>query len=529
MRRASPAVDVFRRWLMPLDHADSNMPGLVGRVISGGLRVTERTGSSPQGSLYLAELDGREVVLLLLHAQAASGARLFKLATRIGHPNVAAVYGVGELDDGSIYVVLEQLVGEPLLQILTAGESLPLGEALELTLQVAAGLEAAHHEGFIHGNLSPSTVVVARAPYGKPQVKVVGFNLDPQQQSASRLDDTSIQYASPECVNATPPDKRSDVYSVGALFHHLLTGRPPEGPQPGKGVPDAARPVVAKALAAAPGSRFQTMSQLRDALEQLAAATTRPPHAQAYHTVLVRAVVAGVAVVAGALLVIPLWSHIDTIRSQTVSLPAIVGRDTVPPAPAATPSASAAPAGGEPRQESAGARRAGESREPTATPRRSAEHSSRGRESAAPGAEDVHGYVDQSSRAFEPLPPPESKPTPAPPRAPPSSPAKPAAPAPPRTVLDENQGLRQSIGDVIRIGLANDVAEASPGLLVLQLAKGGLGVPSAVYNLQRLYLAYSAASRDLDSVAIELRQNGRAYGWFTREGLRYARTGAEPR
>ncbi|HEY7728251.1 MAG TPA: hypothetical protein VID50_07325 [Candidatus Eisenbacteria bacterium] len=96
-------------------------------------------------------------------------------------------------------------------------------------------------------------------------------------------------------------------------------------------------------------------------------------------------------------------------------------------------------------------------------------------------------------------------------------------------MLDENQGLRQSIGDVIRIGLANDVAEASPGLLVLQLAKGGLGVPSAVYNLQRLYLAYSAASRDLDSVAIELRQNGRAYGWFTREGLRYARTGAEPR
>jgi len=504
---------------MAPDNGSSDTPDLVGQVIAGNLRVNERTGFTPQGTLYQAEyLDGREVVLLALHAQAAAGARLFKLATRIGHPNVAAVYGVGELDDGSIYVVLEQLVGDPLQQVLATGESLPLGEALELTLQIAAGLEAAHHEGFVHGNLSANTIVVARAPYGKPHVKVVGFNLDPQREGAGPLDDASLEYASPERVNGTPPDKRSDVFSVGAALHHLLTGKPPGGHPAGKAIPEIARPVLAKALASAPGARFQTMSQLRDALEQLIAATTRSPQEQAYHRTLVRAVVAGAAVIAAGLLVIPLWTRIETIGSQTVSLPAIIGRDTVAPAAPA----SAASTGTDARQGSTPPERAAQPRARRATPRPTVEASSANQEGRGAGADDLHGYVDQSSRPIEPEPEPVRVSPPVPRRATAPAPSRPVTPARPRSVLEENQGLRQSIGDVVRIGMADDVAETSPGLLVVQLSKGGLGVPSAVYNLQRLYLAYSAASRQLDSVAIELRQNGRPYGWFTRLGLRYA-------
>jgi hypothetical protein len=96
-------------------------------------------------------------------------------------------------------------------------------------------------------------------------------------------------------------------------------------------------------------------------------------------------------------------------------------------------------------------------------------------------------------------------------------------------VLEENQGLRQSIGDAQRIGLAEDIVEASRGLLVVHLAADGLGVPSAHYNLQRLYLAYSAATREQDTVALELRRNGEVFGWFTREGLRTAKPGAAQR
>jgi hypothetical protein len=75
------------------------------------------------------------------------------------------------------------------------------------------------------------------------------------------------------------------------------------------------------------------------------------------------------------------------------------------------------------------------------------------------------------------------------------------------------------MGDVIRIGLAENIVEVRPGLLIVELTPDGMGVPSASYNLQRLYLAYSAATRQQDTVALALRRNGRPYGWFTRAGL----------
>jgi hypothetical protein len=96
-----------------------------------------------------------------------------------------------------------------------------------------------------------------------------------------------------------------------------------------------------------------------------------------------------------------------------------------------------------------------------------------------------------------------------------------------REKLDESPGLRLAIGDITRIGLAESVLQLRPGLLLVQLTPDGMDVPSASYNLQRLYLAYSAAVREQDSVALELRQGGKVYGWFTREGLRTATSGRE--
>jgi hypothetical protein len=89
-------------------------------------------------------------------------------------------------------------------------------------------------------------------------------------------------------------------------------------------------------------------------------------------------------------------------------------------------------------------------------------------------------------------------------------------------VLEQDPGLRHAIGDVTRIGLAENVVEVLPGQLVVYLAADGISVTSASYNLQRLYLAYSAASWQQDTVVLELRRNGELYGWFTREGLRHA-------
>jgi len=499
----------------------SDDSGLVGRVIAGRLRITARTGSSPQGPLYEAEdPDGRRVVVLIVPplapGQDPAGVRSLRLAAKLRHPNVAAVHALGELEDGSTYVVLEEPVGDPLLSLLSERPALPIGEALELILQVVSGLEAVHQVGFIHGNVSPDTILVTRAPFGKSQVKLVGFHPDTDLQHATRLEPSAAPYASPERLEGSLPDVRYDVFSVGAVLHHLLTGSPPgEGPGVAN-VPRIARPVLEKALAPIPAARFQRMSELRDALEALAAATVTPPEAVAYRKVLLQVIGAGGVLAACALLLVPLWSSIEVNWSRTESLPA-----RTEPAPVA------------PRDSSVEAASSG--RTPSAAPRDLASGS---RDGARRGARarlepsrdkatedrtqgpEALGYVGQpGSSGVSPDAARRTPPAPPPPRSTPLQRAPPRSPPRSRAVLEQDPGLRQAIGDVTRIGLAERIVELRPGLLIVELAPDGMGVPSASYNLQRLYLAYSAATRQQDTVALELRRNGAPYGWFSRAGL----------
>jgi serine/threonine protein kinase len=507
-----------------LDGADDS--GLVGRIIAGGLRVTARTGSTHQGPLYEAEdPEGHRVVLLILPAGAVGQVRPFRMAAKIRHPNVAAVHAVCDLEDGSTCVVLEETVGESLLTFLSARPPLPIGEALELTLQIVSGLEAVHQVGFVHGNVSPQRIVVTRPPFGKSQVKLVGFNPDTDLQQTTRLDPESAAYASPERLEESPPDVRSDVFSVGAVLHHLLTGNPPA---PGRGpgnVPRIARPVLEKALARVPAARFQRMSEFREALEGLAAAAVTTPEALAYRRVIVRAIGAGVLLAAGGLLLAPVWSSIELNWSKTESLPARTEPAAVAPrdssvraaSPGRTPSAASTDV--EPAAGDAANLRV---RSGAASP------GSRAVEPSRPGAmeertegSEALGYVGQPTSTDvradtgERMPPPSTRAISTPVLQRPAPPALPR----PRAVLEQDPALRQAIGDVTRIGLAQEIVERRQGLLVVELTPDGMGVPSASYNLQRLYLAYSAATRQQDTIALELRRNGALYGRFTREGL----------
>jgi eukaryotic-like serine/threonine-protein kinase len=247
---------------------------LVGRTLPGGLRVLDRLGSTPDGMLYQGKyLTGIEVVLLILHPQTA-GAKAFRRkrleqATQIQHLNVAATFEVGEMADGSLYVVLEQLVGEPLSNLLSAGRTFAPKEALDLALQVAAGLRAAQQAGFVHGNVSPHSILVTRAAYGQTQVKIINFALDPTPAIPG---EASAKYASPERLDGHPPDELSDVFSLGAVFHHLLTGIPPNPGDVDSSIPKFARSVLGIALAPTPARRFQTVSELEAALARLVVA-----------------------------------------------------------------------------------------------------------------------------------------------------------------------------------------------------------------------------------------------------------------
>ena len=505
---------------MALDHGGTDYSGLVGQSLAGGLRVTQRTGSSPHGPLYEAEdLEGRRVALLILPAvgpgREPEGVRSFRQATKIRHPNVAAVQAVGELEDGSVYVVLEEATGEPLEHLLAERVTYPIGEALELILQLVTGLEALHNAGFFHGNVSPSTMVVTRQPFGKSQIKLIGFSLhtDPERSTGLQADGTP--YASPERRAGSPPDTRGDVYSVGAVLHHMLGGAPPIDGQL-ENVPRVARPVLKRALAHAPGDRFRRMSELREALEALAATALTPPDAVAYRKILSRAIVAGLVLVTAGVLLTPVWKTMGESRAPAVAAPA------APTSPDTS---------GEQRRSTVAGRTAPVPRARAATKPAGGEPSRRRQSDERTEAPEAAGYVGQgpgteaSAETVARTPPPQraGPSAPAATRPVPADPPKPRAR--PRSELEQYPPLRLAMGDVTRVGLAEDVVEAEPGLLVVKLAPGGMNVPSTQYNLQRLYLAYSAATKQPDTVALELRLNGKLYGWFTRGGLRSASPG----
>jgi D-alanyl-D-alanine dipeptidase len=269
---------------------------LAGRTLPDGLRVLERLGEGALGELYLAEyLDSHvEVEFVILRPEArgsepaAEAAGLVHLrdqlhrAARIEHPNVASVRAMGETEEGAPWVAFEVFRGELLSEILSERDVLPPNEGIDLVLQAASGLQAAHEVGLVHGNLSPDTMLVTRTADNRPLVKLIHFGLvqhgaEPSVGGGGREGYAwSTRYAAPERLTGHSPDERSDVFSLGAVLQHLLTGAPPsawrrdEAPR----IPEAARRVLAKALESPPDDRFQTVAAFARALTT---ATSRPP------------------------------------------------------------------------------------------------------------------------------------------------------------------------------------------------------------------------------------------------------------
>jgi serine/threonine protein kinase len=308
-------------------------PSLVGRTLPGGLRVLERLGETSAGLLYRAEYPAQhsepplEVALVILErgpygrAPAAASAELARLRNQfhrapIDHPNVAAVHGWGETwPDGLPYVAAELVRGEPLSEVLAAPGGLAFGEAVDLFVQTAAGLKAAHKAGIIHGNLSPDSIRVTRAGDGRPLVKLSPFEVIPslrQPGADSPADkDVGAAYASPERLAGYTLDERSDVFSLGAVLHHLLTGGPPGPGSAGAAtIPERVRAVLSQALAPAPAERFQTIAAFARAMEGASAIYPGRRRAVARRTLALGAVGMGLA-----LAVAGLWLFRSSQRS----------------------------------------------------------------------------------------------------------------------------------------------------------------------------------------------------------------------
>ncbi|MGH9467762.1 MAG: protein kinase domain-containing protein [Terriglobales bacterium] len=272
----------------------------------GPYEIVAPLGAGGMGEVYRAHDSrlNRDVAIKILPAGVAGVAerrRRFETEARsagqLSHPNILAVHDFG-VSDGVPYLVAELLEGETLRSRLTPAVALPPRRAVEIAVQVARGLAAAHARGIIHRDLKPENIFLTR----EGQVKILDFGLAriaaavsdeavtvaaPEGTSAGQVLGTA-GYMSPEQVRGLAADARSDLFASGAVLYEMLAGRrafqrdtaaetmtavlkeePAALTPAGGGLDPALQRVVDHCLEKDPAARFQSARDLEFALAAL--------------------------------------------------------------------------------------------------------------------------------------------------------------------------------------------------------------------------------------------------------------------
>jgi serine/threonine protein kinase len=274
-------------------------------------------------------------------------------AGRLSHPNIVSVYDLGHDDaTGTPFIVMEYVEGTSLSTLLAENPKLPLGQALDITEQVASALAEAHRYGIIHRDIKPANVFVDT----RGRVKVGDFGI--ARLEGSELTQTGVSlgtpgYLAPEVVRGANASTRSDIFALGVLAYQLVTSRrafagstrealaievlervpdPPRTVRPD--VPEHVSAAIMKALDKSPSSRTPSaeafLRELRDTgrILQTRVARSVPPPTRGGRRRFVLGGLAAVVVVLGPYLTL------RACRAREASLPG--GTDTPPRAPSPT-------------------------------------------------------------------------------------------------------------------------------------------------------------------------------------------------
>ncbi|MCA9609331.1 MAG: serine/threonine protein kinase, partial [Myxococcales bacterium] len=269
----------------------------------GRYELGEELGSGGMGVVYSATdtvLSNTVAVKVLRpHEDQASNAverfeREARATAKLGHPNIVRVMDMGRTDDGGAYLVMEQLQGETLDDILAREGPLSVERAVRIHLQLLDALTAAHEAGVLHRDVKPSNVFVSTLADGTELVKLLDFGLAylMEEAASKRLTATGIAmgtpaYMSPERITGDSLDHRADIYSVGVSLYRSLTNELPfhadtpialrgrillvEAPMLSETRPDLSgtiADVVAKSLAKKPDDRFATAREMAKSLSE---------------------------------------------------------------------------------------------------------------------------------------------------------------------------------------------------------------------------------------------------------------------
>lgn len=274
----------------------------------GAFEIVSLLGAGGMGEVYQARDTklGRTVALKILAADVAADQERMRrflqearAAAALNHPNVATIYEVGE-SEGRRFIAMEYVEGETLAARIGGGP-LECAEIVEIAVQVADALEAAHEKGITHRDIKPSNVMIN----SRGQVKVLDFGLAKMSKPSSLTQSSdvttqlqteigvvmgTIHYMSPEQALGRELDHRTDLFSLGVVLYEMTAGRLPFSgttateiidrilhSQPDAvsrfnySVPDELERIIGKCLEKDPERRYQSARELRVDLERLSA------------------------------------------------------------------------------------------------------------------------------------------------------------------------------------------------------------------------------------------------------------------
>ncbi len=282
---------------------------MTGQTISH-YRILEKLGEGGMGEVYLAEDTKlkRQVALKFLPRQMTADPeakerfeREAQAAASLNHPNIITVYEIGE-HEGQVFIAMEYVEGQTLKDLISGNLSpithhplplthhpLPITQVIDIALQIASGLAAAHAKGIVHRDIKPQNILIDKNNH----VKILDFGLA-KLKGVSALTKESltlgtVHYMSPEQTMGREVDQRTDIWSLGVVLYEMLTGALPfrgdyeqamvyailnEEPEPlakaRPEIPADLEGTVSKSLAKDANDRYQNISEFRDDLQAVA-------------------------------------------------------------------------------------------------------------------------------------------------------------------------------------------------------------------------------------------------------------------
>jgi serine/threonine-protein kinase len=292
----------------------------IGRdILNGKFQILQKIGSGGMGAVYKAlqpEMN-RMVGVKILHPKLANRKDLVsrfrreaRAMSQLTHPNTVKVFDYGELDDGSLYIIMEFLEGKNLNQTVRSEGPFPMERALPILIQVCGALHEAHKAGIIHRDLKPENIFLVQSGGLKDFPKVLDFGLAKVSERQMRpgsviLTQEGMVFGTPEFMSPEQAQGRaltpgSDIYSLAVILYEVLTGKLPfeaknamdyiqlhvtGKPTPlnqrvaGKTFPPLLEQVIHRALGKRPEDRFASAAEFATAMQHvLQGAVQLPAH-----------------------------------------------------------------------------------------------------------------------------------------------------------------------------------------------------------------------------------------------------------